>query len=480
MNCTKKRITFSLPIIIAGFFALFMSCEDKKEATANAALLSNEQDLPAILKRGKLRVLAENSSTSFFIYKGKKMGFEYEILREFAEDIGVELEIIRANDLDVINEQLNNNEGDIIACNYVVTRDRQKEIVFSRPFSQTNQVLVQRKEEKLNLNSGDPTINYHITDPLQLAKRKIDIWRNSSYYDRLLNLQDEIGDTIYIRPTQGYKSTEELIELVSDGQIDYTVSEKNIATINEGFYDNLDVSMAISFKQNIAFGLSKNAPLLKKRLDQWLTRFIQRETYSFIWKKYFDPDEQDSSYPDNPAVIRKGGLSAFDAIMKAEAARHNFDWRLLAAIIQHESNFNPNAHAFGGAYGLMQFMPGTGPKYGVYPNSTPEVQIRGGMSLIVKIRSQWTDIKDPAQRNKFILASYNAGSGHIKDAQVLAAKRGYDPKVWDGNVEKMAQNLGKRGYYTDPDVKSGAFHGSFTCRYVREIIARYEQFKTMF
>lgn len=480
MDRTKKRTGYCILLLIFAIGILITGCSSADPEAAASTIASNEQDLPAILKRGKIRVLAENSSVSFFIYKGKRMGFEYEILREFADDIGVELEIISVSDLNDINQQLNSNEGDIIACNYSITRDRQDEIAFSRPFFQTNQVLVQRKRDTLQQLSASAWKKYNITDPLQLGKKRIDVWKESSYYSRLINLQDEIGDTIYIRPTHGSQSVEELIEMVSDGQIDYTVAEKNIAQINQGFYDNLDISLAISFKQNIAFGLSRNAPLLKKRLDQWLTKFMQKETFAFIRRKYYEPASQVENTAVNSGPLKKGELSRFDAIMRTEAAKYGFDWRLLAAIIYHESKFNPKAHAFGGAYGLMQFMPGTGPKFGVYPNSTPEAQIRGGMKYIAKIKNLWGDIPNAEEQNKFILASYNVGSGHIKDAQRLASKHGLDPKIWDNNVEKMTQNLGKHEYYTDPIVTSGAFRGNFTCRYVKEIIAQYNTYKTLY
>lgn len=478
MKSKKSILSHCFSLALAGAFLVNTGCSSDNTDARVRPLDTNDNDLPGILKRGKLRILAENSSTSYFIYKGKRMGFEYELLREFAEDIGVELEVVTVNDLNEINERLNNGEGDLIACNYTITRDRQDEIAFSRPFFQTHQVLIQRKQDTSKTADPEAWKRYHITDPLQLARKKIDVWRRSSYYERLLNLQDEIGDTIYIRQTQGNQSTEELIEMVADGTINYTVAERNVAQINEIFYDNLDASLPISFKQNVAFGLRKDAPLLKKRLDAWLTKFMQREAFSFIKRKYFDRTRQNT--PETTYTSKHGWLSPFDDIMKTEAQRHNFDWRLLAAIIYHESKFNPKARAFGGAYGLMQFMPGTGPKYGVYPSSTPDVQIRGGMRYIAKINTMWKDIADPEERNKFILASYNAGAGHIKDAQKLAEKRGLNPKVWDGNVEKMVMNLGKHEYYTDPVVKTGALRGGITYRYVRGIIARYNSYKTMY
>lgn len=455
--------------------ALFMAgCSSEKIDLRKKPLNAHDFDLPGIYKRGSLVVLAENSSTSFFIYKGKKMGFEYELLKEFAEDLGVALEVKIVNNLDEINDILNRGEGDIVACNYTVTRERRSEINFSIPFLQTNQVLVQRKSTP---ETKDQKVTF-ITDPIQLAKKKVVVWEKSSYYTRLLHLEDEIGDTIFIRPTQAQEGVEELIEQVSDGLIDYTVAEKNVAEINERFYDNLDVSLPISFKQNIAFGLNKKSPILQKRLNIWLAKFMKRESFSYIKRKYF---EQIRSSVDGGINFksRRGSISPYDAILKAEGSKYNIDWRLVAALIFHESKFNPNARAFGGAYGLMQFMPGTGPKFGVYPTSPPEIQIRGGYKYLNRISKLWAGIKNEDERNKFILASYNAGAGHILDAQRLAEKKGLNPHVWEGNVEKMVMNLGKHSYYTDEVVKSGAFRGNITIRYVRGITSRYATYKTL-
>jgi membrane-bound lytic murein transglycosylase F len=480
MQQVKTLLRHCLSLTLIGFVLTLVACNSSDNDARNRPLSTNDQDLPGILKRGKLVVLAENSSTSYFIYKGKKMGFEYELLSEFAEDIGVDLEVKIVNDLDEMNTMLNEHEGDIIACNYSITRERQDVIAFSEPFFQTCQVLVQRKPI-IDEKTGDVKLGGtpYINDPLQLAGKKIDVRANSSYSDRLLNLQDEIGDTIFMRPTQGHQSAEELIEMVADGQIDYTITEQNVALINEQYYNNIDASVAVSFKQNIAFGLRKDAPLLKKRMDAWLKKFMQRETFTFIKRKYFEQSNQVSSYQDSKYSRKNGGISPFDLILKTEASKYGLDWRFVAAIICHESSFNPNARGFGGAYGLMQFMPGTGPRYGVYPTSTPAVQIKGGIKFIAKINNMWSDIMDVTERNKFILASYNAGSGHVIDAQRLAEKRGLNPHKWEGNVGKMMLNLGRHEYYSDPVVETGALRGTRTYNYVSKIMERYANYKNI-
>jgi membrane-bound lytic murein transglycosylase F len=313
---------------------------------------------------------------------------------------------------------------------------------------------------------------------LELAKKKVFVWNYSSYYTRLIHLQNEIGDTIYIQPTTSDEGVEELIEQVSNGTIDYTISERNIAEINAHFYDNIDASVPISFKQNIAFGLNKKSPILQKRINTWLTKFMKSGTFKFIKKKYFSQLEKtvDGNFSFKP---RKGSISPFDQILRKEGAKYDIDWRLVAAIIYHESKFNPNARAFGGAYGLMQFMPGTGPKFGVYPSSSPEVQIKGGFKYLNRIEKIWKNVNSIDERMKFMLASYNAGAGHIIDAQKLAKKHGLNPNKWNNNVETMCINLGKHEYYTDPIVKSGAFRGKFTANYVKKIFERYSTYKEL-
>jgi membrane-bound lytic murein transglycosylase F len=472
----QLTIVFRTLLVLSIFSTglLQSACSDSAADAKKKPLNTNDQDLAGILKRGKLVVLAENSSTSFFIYKGKKMGFEYEILREFAEDLGVELEVKIIDDLEMMTSQLNNNEGDILACNYAITKKPQQKIAFSIPFFQTNQVLIQRKPV-----SEEKTKDNFISDPIDLANKRVHVWKGSCYYSRLVNLQEEIGDTIHIRNTQGFQGVEELIELVADGQIEYTIAEKNIATLNEQFYENIDATVPISFNQNIGFGLRKNAPILKQRLDLWLTKFMQRETFAFIKRKYFEQIEQVASFQDEFHSSKRGAVSPYDAILKAESAKYDIDWRLVAAVIYHESKFNPNARGFGGAYGLMQFMPGTGPRYGVHPSSPVQTQINGGVRYIAAIDKQFRDIADKEERNKFILASYNAGSGHVKDAQKLAEKRGLNPRKWEDNVGKMLINLGKHEFYSDPVVKSGALRGTRTYNYVKAVIARYENFKSL-
>lgn len=437
-------------------------------------------DLPEILQKGKLTVLAENSSTSFFIYRGKRMGFEYELLKEFCRELGVELEIKIVSNLDDLIRMLNDGEGDFIACNYTVTKNRKRIIDFSVPFLKTPQVLIQRKPNGWkNLN---PVLwnKYVIRDPGDLAYKRIHVWKNSSYEQRLCHLQEEIGDTIFISEEEGQVSSEELIEMVAEGLIDYTVVEENIAKVNQQFFENLDIATPLSVRQKIAFGIRKTSPLLKSRVDRWLKQFMTKNIYRYLNVKYFELQNIPVKTEDYVISIRNGRLSNYDALFKRAAAKYKWDWILLASVAFKESRFNPSAQGFGGAYGLMQFMPNIGPIYGVYPNSSPEQQIYGGMLKLATDFKSWKNIPDQMQREKFTLATYNAGRSHVEDAQRLAKKNGLNPFRWDDNVEIMMLNLSKSKYYRDPVVKNGALRGTRTYNYVRSIYKRYLEWRSVY
>ncbi len=437
-------------------------------------------DLPEILQKGKLTVLAENSSTSFFIYKGKRMGFEYELLKEFAYEIGVELEIKIVNNLDDLLRMLNEGEGDLIACNYTITKERKRKIDFSSPFIRTPQVLIQRKPEGWRKSNSSLGIKNLIRDPNDLAYKTIHVWKNSSYEQRLTHLQEEIGDTIFVSGEEGAVSSEELIEMVSEGLIDYTVTEENIAKINQQYFNNLDINTPISVNQKIAFGLRKTSPLLKARVDRWLKQFMSKKIYKYLNAKYFELKDLPVKRSELGISLRNGQLSEYDVIFKKVAKKYNWNWLLLASVAYKESRFNPNVEGFGGSYGMMQFMPSIGPLYGVFPDSPVEQQICGGMLKLATDFKGWKNIPNHIQREKFTIATYNSGKSHVEDAQRLAKKNGLDPLLWDDNVEIMMLNLSKAEYYTDPVVKNGALRGARTYNYVRSIYKCYLEWVTVY
>jgi membrane-bound lytic murein transglycosylase F len=438
---------------------------------------SNAAKLEHIMKRGVLRVVTDFNSTSYFIYRGQPMGYQYEMLQELANHLGVKLEVTVNNNLEQKFKMLENDKVDLIAVNLTVTKERKERMDFTVPHIQTRQVLVQRKPADWKGLSQQKLDECLIRNQLNLAEKRICIPRNSSYVNRLQNLSEEIGDSINI--VEMDEDDENLIEMVSKGQIDYTVCDEQIAQVNEGYYDNLDVATPVSFSQNLAWAVAKGATSLKETIDTWLNDFTASKKYAMIYRKYFKNKRSAGMIDSDYYATISGKLSPYDALIKEYSEEIGWDWRLLASLIYQESRFNPQARSWAGAFGLMQLMPTTGQRFGVGPSSPPRMQIRAGIMYIQWLDERLIDIKDPVERQKFILAGYNIGLGHILDARALAAKNKKNPDVWDGNVADFLLSKSDPKYYTDPVVKYGYCRGIETYQYVADVMERYGHYKNL-
>lgn len=177
----------------------------------------------------------------------------------------------------------------------------------------------------------------------------------------------------------------------------------------------------------------------------------------------------------SPMLDRKGGIiSHYDQLFMTYSRDLRWDWRLMAAQCYQESTFDPKAVSFAGAKGLMQIMPGTADHLGV-PRSElydPETNIAAAAKLIRELNGAFSDIHDGYERTNFILASYNGGSHHIRDAMALARRDGKDPHRW-AEVSAYVLKLAQPRYYNDPLVKYGYMRGSETVDYVAKIRQRH-------
>ncbi|NJM16046.1 MAG: transporter substrate-binding domain-containing protein [Bacteroidales bacterium] len=258
-----------LYVITFWFTVALLSCTNKREVHVPA-------ENTAQPKHGnKLVAVTSFNSTNYFIYKGAPMGFQYELLQELSNYLGLNIEVVVSNDLSDNFKRLESNEIDIIASNLTVTADRKKFMQFTTPLGATRQVIVQRSN----------ALGY-IDSPLQLAGKRVYVAANTSYIERLSNLSSEIGDTIIVYETNF--ETEELIEQVAKGKIDFTVCDENIAKVNAQLYDNIDIKTEVSFPQYFAWAVSKDNDTLLHKINAWLVDFKKTNKYKLVYNKYFE------------------------------------------------------------------------------------------------------------------------------------------------------------------------------------------------
>jgi membrane-bound lytic murein transglycosylase F len=436
-------------------------------------------DLDSIRKRGKLIAVSDFNSTDYFIYKGEPMGYNYELLRSFSDHIGIDLEIISENNLNQAFSMLESGKADLLAIGLTVNASRKENMLFTEPLSETRQVLVQRKPRNWRSLTSDEITKRIIGNQLGLARKTIYVQEGTSHVEQLNTLAKEIGDSIFV--VEVPYDSEKLIRNVAGGEIDFTVCDENTALVNSSYYPNIDVSIPVSFTQNISWGVRKNnSTALLDELNRWITAYKKTGSYAMLYAKYFKNSRSSVIVKSDYYALNTGKVSRYDDIIRKFSPGINWDWRLLASLICQESHFNPTVVSWAGAYGLMQIMPVTGKNFGIDSTASPENNIKAGIRYINRLNSIFiTKIPDETERINFILASYNAGPGHVLDAMKLAEKNGKDPQKWENNVAVWMLKKSEPRYFRDAVVKNGYFKGTESVAFVAEVLDRYEHYKNI-
>ncbi len=462
---TFRKIYFFLLLLLTGF-----ACNDGKNESAP------DDDVPvlqSIKESGVLKIAIDFNSINYFVYRGKPMGYQYELIQALCRDLEVKPEITVNNNLGETIEGLQNGQFDLIAKNLTDIRELRRSVDFTKPLKQTRQVFVQRKPKPKGPDS------VYVKSVSDIAGRKVHVHSNSTNFHRIKYLSAGMAEVIEIEE-DSINSSEQLIALVASGDIDYTVCDENLAMINQLYYPNIDISLKVSFPQNIAWAVRKGSGEWKDYLDEWIVEFKQTKEYRDIYYRYFINPRLASRFNSDYHSTSGGGISAYDPLVKELAAKHGWDWRLISAIMYHESRFDPEAESWGGAYGLMQLMPATAEALGVQDMSDPRQNIEGGILLLNWLNDQLkSSLPDSTERVKFVLASYNIGLGHVKDAQRLAKKYGKDSQVWENHVDYYMKNKSADRYISDPAVKWGYARGEEAFNFVNRVIANYEHYRNL-
>ncbi len=459
---------------------LCLSCNDEQKEE----LYTKPQvkiDLEAIVKRGYITALVDNNSVSYFIYKGRPMGYEYELLQLLAKNLKVDLKIKITSGVDHAISQINKGEGDILAFPLSINKSRKELVAFTRPHFNSYHVLVQRKPKNWQNESREQIEDSLIRNPVELSGKDIHVLKGTSFELRLKHLTEEMGVDINIKADTLTESTEALIDKVAKGEIDYTVATHTLAQVNSTYYPNLDVSTVLSVPQQIAWAVRKNSPQLLDAINVWLTRIKKESTFMVVYNRYFKSPRTSLIHHESDYSSVKGNkISPYDNLIKAGAEKLGWDWRLLAAVIYQESKFSHGGVSWAGAQGLMQLMPETAKRFGAVNPKDPAQNIRAGVNYLAYLDKYWSkNITDDNERLKFILASYNAGLSHIIDARKLTQKYGKNPTLWHDNVEYYLSKKSNPAYYLDPIAPAGYCKCEEPINYVNDVLARFEEYKLL-
>lgn len=404
-----------------------------------------------------LHVLLKYHASDYFIFKGTTIGFQFELLKELEKSIGKVIDITVSSHFDSVYSEVFKNNYDIVALDFRRSGIVAPLLEFSYPHSFTYPVLISRKDVKID----DKTL------------KKVYV---PTYYHHFIST-DELKKKNFELEFQKENTSEELFELLQDKTIDFMVCDYHLAVTLLPFYSSLKVIESAGPTYERSWVLNKNNPDLNKEINNWLVAFAKTAKYKKLIKKYFSPHSAVIS--GSFTKSSRNSISSYDPIIKKYAQKYELDWRFAASIICQESKFQDGLVGLGGSYGLMQLMPATMEHFGINENSSVEEHIAAGMKYIHIISKSFQNITDLKERFHFIAASYNAGRGHILDAQRLCEKYMENSTQWE-YVSKYLILKSKSEYANDPVVKSGFFPGKHAVRYAKEVMERYEAYLLMY
>ena len=426
------------------------------------------EQIDSFLLPDTLRIGTIYSPTSYFMYRGETLGFDYRLIKSFCDEKNIVMDIVVAPGLETLVELLDSAQIDIAAYEIPITAEYKRKVHSCGPVSMNSQVLVQPKSENI------------IRDVTELVGKDIYVERNSKYQFRLENLNEELGGGIRIHTVnRDTLITEDLIQMVSDGSIPLTVVDSDIARINKTYFKNLDITLPISFAQRSAWGVSIDQSWIGDSIDAWLKLDEPRQKYSWLLKRYFELAKNENI--SSSLNFKNGKISIYDNLFKKYAKTIDWDWRLIASQGYVESRFDTTVVSWVGARGIMQVMPSTARALGLNPEEIvkPEPNIRTAVEIIRILEKSFQNrISNDVERKKFVVAAYNSGAAHIYDAMAIAKKIGKNPAIWENNVEDALLLKANPDFYNDTSIcKYGYFRGRQTCTYVKQVFEIFDKCK---
>lgn len=423
--------------------------------------LSSLSLLEQIKNDGRLIVVTRNNPASYFEDADGPAGLEYEMVKMFADELGVELTLLIPDSLDDLLNHLSNNSAHIAAAGLTITKEREKLFRFGPAYQEVTEQLV-----------------YNIANkrPKNLAKidGTLEVVANSSHEETLNYLKDTIKDLSW--KSNDRIESEELLQMVSENIIEYTIADSNELSLNQRYFINLRVAFDVSEPQSLAWALAKisdNSLYLEvqkffNRIKESgeLTRMIERnyghlEDFDYVGTKIFRRH------------IEKR-LPEYLPLFQKAAEDNDIDWRLIAAMGYQESHWDPDAVSATGVRGIMMLTRKTAKDLNIKDRRNPEQSIFGGAKYFKQTLERMDKSIPQPDRTWMAIAAYNVGYGHLQDARKITRKLKDDPNRWL-DVKQVLPLLAKKKWYKQ--TRYGYARGWEPLRYVENIRSYYDILK---
>ncbi len=418
--------------------------------------LNTPTQLEAIKQHGVIRFVTTNTPMTYYIRKGEPAGFEYELAKAFADHLGVKLELALPGSFAGLFQVLQARNAHVAAASLTATPERRKQFDFSPAYRSSAPVVIYR------VRRGNPAPK-GLED---LYNRNIRVLAGSSYAELLLQLQPQHPDLKWSSTEDN--SVTDLLDMVHDGTLDYTLLDSAVFDAQKSFYPGLKSAFELQEPQPIAWMLNRHHDgTLKAELKRWFQLDSTKVLIKTLEERYFSRTNP-LNFFDTLAFrrdLQERFLPLYPWFKQAEE-ESGINWLLLAAIAYQESHWKADAVSPTGVRGIMMLTQAAADEVGVSDRTDAKQSILGGAQYLVNVKKKIPDrIPDP-DHTWFALAGYNVGFGHLEDARILTQKAGKNPDKWQ-HVREFLPRLSNPKYY--PQTRYGYARGHEPVQYVSNI-----------
>ena len=412
-------------LMATGILLLLGGCSEPQPTT-----------LERVQKEGVLRVITRNSPSTYFQDRNGETGFEYELVKRFADDLGVELQVETADNLEDLFTRLNQPDGPhLAAAGLIATSGRDELARFSTSYLDVAPQIVYRSGQR------------RPTDTAALLGKRIMVLKGSSHAEQLAALRPSLPELAF--EESDAVEIVDLLRMVDEGQIDFTLVNANELAMNQVYFPNVRVAFDLGdpVPMSWAVAAGEDRSLLTE-VDLFLHRSRDNGTLQRLTERYYghvDVLGYVGAYTFAKHLQQR--LPRYEKMFRQAAEQNGVDWRLLAAIGYQESLWQPSATSKTGVRGLMMLTQRTAQAMGVSNRLDPKQSIDGGARYFVHVHQGLPESIEEPDRTWFALAAYNVGGGHLEDARRLTEAEGLNPNKWL-DVKKILPRLSQKQWYS--------------------------------
>ena len=392
--------------------------------------------LEQVLEAGELRVLSTNGPTTYYEGSNGLTGFEYSLVKGFADSLGLKLVIEDQSDLDKMLNSVAGQQVHFAAAGLTALESRSKGVKFAAPFMQVTQQLVYNSRRPQPASIAD------------LKGKEVLFVANPSHTERFKALQAEFPELQWRAVVNAEMI--DLLEMINKGEADYAVIDSSAYDLNRYSYTKAKLAFDVSDPQPLAWAFpNQRDTSLFDAAQKYLGSIKADGTLAKVTEEFFDRHIEEVTTGEAMAFTYRleQRLPQWLDDMKAAADEFGLDWQMLAAISYQESHWKADARSHTGVRGLMMLTKNTARAMGIKDREDPKQSIHGGAKYLSIVLKRLPKRIQGEDRLNMALAAYNQGLGHLEDARVLTERMGGDPTKWE-DVRKYMPLLSKHQYYS--------------------------------